>query len=219
MPGEEIADAVEADAAIASGDVIDGDGSIGFDSLGSREIHDSQQVEGVSVADATLVPDPDEFHSPDPRQISLERIQAWIVFAVLLTGAMVGLVITLIASGLTSVFLLVFGGVFTLLALILWHGLAWPAVAHRYNKWRLDETGLEIRNGVFWRHQVSVPVARVQHVDVLQGPLQRRFGLGTVTVHTAGTTNASVSFEGFAYEDACQLRDQLIQQREALDVV
>jgi uncharacterized protein len=34
-----------------------------------------------------------------------------------------------------------------------------------------------------------VPLARIQHVDTRQGPLQRRFGLSTVVFYTAAGPN------------------------------
>ena len=64
-----------------------------------------------------------------------------------------------------------------------------------------------------------MPLARVQHTDVSQGPFQRQFELGTVTVHTAGTQNASVALSGLTHSVALQLRDQLIAQRDSKDVV
>lgn len=95
----------------------------------------------------------------------------------------------------------------------------WPPVKYRHIAWRLDDNGLEIHRGVWWRHRIAVPVARVQHVDVSQGPIQRMFDLGTLTVYTAGTKNSSVELEGLEHGLAMKLRDQLILQKESLDVL
>jgi len=40
--------------------------------------------------------------------------------------------------------------------------------------------------GVWWRHKSTVPYNRITNIDVVQGPLSRRFGLGNVSVQTAG---------------------------------
>jgi uncharacterized protein len=93
-----------------------------------------------------------------------------------------------------------------------------PKLSFRHTRWRLIETGLEIHRGVWWKHQIAVPTARVQHVDVSQGPIQRMFQLGTLTIHTAGTSNASVELAGLEHAGALALRDQLVQQKESLDV-
>jgi hypothetical protein len=72
---------------------------------------------------------------------------------------------------------------------------------------------LEIRRGVWWRSVVTVPLSRVQHTDVNQGPLQRRFDLSTLVVHTAGTQHATVKLEGLGKEVAESVRDELLKQR------
>ena len=65
----------------------------------------------------------------------------------------------------------------------------------------------------------AVPWARVQHADVSQGPIQRMYGVGTLTIHTAGTSNSSVNLAGLSHELAISLRDKIIRQRASGDVV
>ena len=43
---------------------------------------------------------------------------------------------------------------------------------------------------------IHVPRSRVQHTDVSQGPVERRFGLGTLVIYTAGTDYARVDLAG-----------------------
>jgi uncharacterized protein len=66
---------------------------------------------------------------------------------------------------------------------------------------------------------VAVPRTRIQHLDVAQGPVQRRFGLGTLVLHTAGTFSASVALDGLAHETAMALRDDLAAWTKAQDGV
>ena len=65
----------------------------------------------------------------------------------------------------------------------------------RYRRWAYREGGeeLEIRRGMIVRVRTIVPFGRVQHIDVAQGPVQRRFGLATLVLHTAGTQSAAPS--------------------------
>ena len=83
---------------------------------------------------------------------------------------------------------------------------------YRYIRYRTDENGFTIRRGVLWRGVTSIPKARVQHTDVVQGPIQRRFGLARLVIHTAGTQDASVSLSGLSYEKALLIRDFLIER-------
>jgi hypothetical protein len=63
---------------------------------------------------------------------------------------------------------------------------------------------------VFWRRTIIVPKSRVQHTDVSQGPLQRRYALGTLVVYTAGTDHAKVELPGLSYARAMRIRDHLL---------
>ena len=54
-------------------------------------------------------------------------------------------------------------------------------------RYRVDADEIEIWSGVLWRQAVVVPRSRVQHIDVSQGPIERSYGLATLSIHTAGT--------------------------------
>ena len=43
-----------------------------------------------------------------------------------------------------------------------------------------------IERGVWWKYKNTVPYNRVTNLDVVQGPLSRRLGLGVIRVQTAG---------------------------------
>ena len=68
---------------------------------------------------------------------------------------------------------------------------------------------LRVVRGLLFRSDTVVPFGRVQHIDVHQGPLERAFGLATLTVHTAGNHNASVSLPGLAEPDAGAMREEI----------
>lgn len=95
----------------------------------------------------------------------------------------------------------------------------WPEARYRRTRYRVDHDGLTIRRGIFWRSETFVPRSRIQHTDVLQGPLQRQFELATLIVHTAGTQDASVPLGGLSYQVALPIRDLLIGAGGADDSV
>jgi membrane protein YdbS with pleckstrin-like domain len=94
--------------------------------------------------------------------------------------------------------------------------LAWfyPPLELRRASWRLTPAGLEIKSGVWFRHVASVPRARVQHTDVARGPIERRFGLATLVVYTAGHQHGEVRLVGLAHETAVAIRDALLAGAE-----
>jgi hypothetical protein len=52
----------------------------------------------------------------------------------------------------------------------------------------LSEEEVMVERGVWWKMKHVVPYARVMSVDIIQGPISRRFSVGSVHVHTAGYT-------------------------------
>lgn len=81
----------------------------------------------------------------------------------------------------------------------------------RYRRWGYREGAdeFEIRRGMFIRVRTIVPFGRVQHIDVAQGPVQRRFGLATLILHTAGTQGAAVPLPGILHGEAEAMRDRI----------
>ena len=57
-----------------------------------------------------------------------------------------------------------------------------------------------------------MPRSRVQHLDIERGPIERRFGLATLGVHTAGTRLSALRQGGFRDADAVALRDALLPE-------
>jgi uncharacterized protein len=151
----------------------------------------------------------------DPRSVIAGRLGGWTFTGVLLLmvggTALMGLVATrapLVSwLGAGAIALVVFGG----LAAASHFG---PAVRYRTTWVRLDADGLEHEHGWLWRHHVSVPRSRIQHTDVTQGPYERRFGLATLVVYTAGTEHASIPIEGLSHETALAVRDALLARRD-----
>ena len=154
------------------------------------------------------------FQPVHPDSVIAERISWWI-----LTGCIIlpGLITVVSLTGHVPPWIHGVLGValVSLLGLFLVLSRRWPEADYRHKAWRLDDAGIEIRKGVIWRQAVYVPRSRVQHVDVSQGPLQRRYRLGTLTVHTAGSQAAQVALEGLAYDVAMAVRDQFLGRAPA----
>jgi membrane protein YdbS with pleckstrin-like domain len=130
----------------------------------------------------------------------------------------------LVAPLVLSVPALLLGLVFGLwwVAFLLW-GLAvvivvirWTLIDRTWRSWGYveREDDLYITHGVLYRSLVAVPYGRMQLVEVGSGPLERAFGLATVSLKTASPeTNATIP--GLPPAEAARLRDRLTQLGEA----
>lgn len=67
---------------------------------------------------------------------------------------------------------------------------AWLPAYFRSLECVLGDDGINARRGVFWQRMVAIPYGKVTNVDILQGPLERLFGIGRVSVQTAGAGGA-----------------------------
>ncbi len=159
------------------------------------------------------------FHRLDRRYIIVEILSGSVLTGVASVAGLVAIAITAFAVNERWIWLLIIAGVALFLVWLWSMTLFWPRLEHRHASWKLDELGLEVRKGVLWRHRITVPRARVQHVDVSQGPLQRNFGLAELTIYTAGTQNSSVKLNGLAHSVATDVRNELISKQDPADVV
>jgi membrane protein YdbS with pleckstrin-like domain len=76
------------------------------------------------------------------------------------------------------------------------------------------EDDLLVRRGVLVRRTSVVPYGRMQFVDVTAGPLDRRFALATVHLHTAAAAS-DARVPGLPRDEAERLRDRLAALGEA----
>jgi membrane protein YdbS with pleckstrin-like domain len=105
---------------------------------------------------------------------------------------------------------------------ILW-GIAAAIVIFRFSlierNWRSwgyveREDDLYITHGVLVKMLVAVPYGRMQLVEVQSGPLERAFGLATVSLKTA-SPETGATIPGLPPTEAARLRDRLTTLGEA----
>jgi len=135
-----------------------------------------------------------------PNHLSALRVEATLVSIPFLIGALV----LESAAVLPPAFIIV---PVTLIALALI--LRLPLRRHHARGYVMSDDRLRVVRGLLFRHDTVVPFGRVQHIDVSQGPIERFFGLATLTVHTAGTHNASVSLPGLGEPLARDMREDI----------
>ncbi|HWH17580.1 MAG TPA: PH domain-containing protein [Allosphingosinicella sp.] len=139
-----------------------------------------------------------------PAQKSVFRIRGLITAAFLLIPALFA--DTAIARETPLPF-----GLATGAALALGLLLVFVVPARRYRAWAYEATGdeLHVRHGIWMQSRTVVPFGRVQHIDVSQGPVERHYGVGTLTLHTAGTRSGAVALPGLEIATAERMRDEI----------
>lgn len=57
-----------------------------------------------------------------------------------------------------------------------------------YKQWsyRIDEEEIFFTEGVFFKRSVTIPIVRIQNINLSEGPVNRKFNLADVKIGTAG---------------------------------
>lgn len=96
-----------------------------------------------------------------------------------------------------------------ILLLLAWFVIRMPLRRYHARGYQMAADRLRVVRGLLFRSDTTVPLGRVQHIDVTKGPIERYFGLATLVLHTAGTHNASIQLSGLGEEDALAMRETI----------
>ena len=99
-----------------------------------------------------------------------------------------------------------------LLLFCLWY---YPEYLRRISA-RLTTHAVEIRKGVFFRKESTIPLDRITDVRLHDGPVMRYYGIRGVRLETAGQSGQYASSEGdlVGVIDAAEFRDRILRQRQ-----
>jgi uncharacterized protein len=130
---------------------------------------------------------------------------------------LLGLTAAPLLLGAVALALLVWSWLWVLVALVV-VVLAWAALVVVRQvpaiSWAEGGEELVVRKGRVFRTLVSVPYGRLQFVDVQSGPLERKFGMATVEMHTA-SPESGAQIPGLPTAEAEALRTRLAARGES----
>ena len=143
-----------------------------------------------------------EFQPLERAYLKVERIALLITLSVILIA---GISMSVIFSSLMDLLVAVIAFVvFLLFALLLFVS---TEISFRYSGYALREKDIIYRSGWIVRKERIVMLNRIQHVSVQSGPLERKFGLSSVSLFTAGASDADFTIRGISNETAQQIKE------------
>ena len=98
------------------------------------------------------------------------------------------------------------GGLWFLLPVIALPLFIWPLISVPRMGYAIREKDIVYKSGVFWHTVTAIPFNRIQHVEKSSAPLDRRFGIATLQLFTAGGTGGDLKIHGLSTEVAENLR-------------
>jgi membrane protein YdbS with pleckstrin-like domain len=81
--------------------------------------------------------------------------------------------------------------------------------------WELGTYSVYAARGWLWQQRRIAPLSRVQTVDTVRGPVQRRYGLATLTITTASTAG-DIRISGLSEADAEDLSRRIAEAAQAV---
>ncbi|WP_420176026.1 PH domain-containing protein [Luteococcus sp. OSA5] len=147
----------------------------------------------------------DSWKPLSPRYLQMKRLMILIIWPLLLLPCCVAL----------GWFHHWWSGAALALLCLGWIAYRWHRMGRVYRIWGYAErdTDLYIREGLMWRRLTVVPYGRMQVVTVNSGPIERRYGLATVTLQTA-SAGTDATIPGLPQAEADSLRERLSELGE-----
>ena len=71
-------------------------------------------------------------------------------------------------------------------------------------------------SGLFFIKVVSQPITRIQHIELKRGPMERRVGIATLQVFSAGGDMHTFQIPGLPIDTAQQIRQFILQHKDVV---
>jgi hypothetical protein len=95
--------------------------------------------------------------------------------------------------------------------------LTWYKYASDKHKfYTLRELDIHYISGLIFRKIVSQPITRIQHVEIKRGPIERKLGLASLQVFSAGGDMHTFEIPGLPTHSAKKIRQFILQHKDML---
>lgn len=104
-------------------------------------------------------------------------------------------------------------------------GVIWVQLYYEMLSYKLTQTEMEWKRGVWFRRMGIVPYNRITNIDIVQGPFQRWLGIASLKIQTAGYSAPSpgtseIRIEGIKqHEELRELIMQFVRNQKSVGVV
>jgi len=70
-------------------------------------------------------------------------------------------------------------------------------------------------SGLIFRSTTIIPFNRIQHIEIVSGPIDRMFHLASLKIFTAGGTQSDLSISGLLNSDASKIKSFIISKTDS----
>jgi len=146
----------------------------------------------------------------EPSYWKVLQLQWLITSAVMLAAGAVA--IYFIKKLHSATFISIAGAVWLLLFILQY---TWMQQSFKRKAYAVREKDVFYRTGWIIRSLHICPFNRIQHCTVHSGPIERRFGLASISLFTAGSDGSDLTIPGLTEQKASDLREFIMQKIKA----
>ena len=85
-------------------------------------------------------------------------------------------------------------------------------IGYKYRMYVLRERDLTYKKGWIFFSTVTIPFNRIQHTEVSQGPIEKKYDICTLKIFTAGGSTSDLSIPGLEEDEAQQIREYVAKK-------
>jgi membrane protein YdbS with pleckstrin-like domain len=126
-----------------------------------------------------------EYERLDRRAIISWRIGRIIGMVIVIIIFSIGIFIVRNFSFYQKIGTYVYSAAGLIIAYMLFGIIVYPIIEYRQWRYAISEDKVEIKHGIFFIAASIIPIIRIQHISVSQGPINRKLGLYDVTISLA----------------------------------
>ncbi|HEV2777972.1 MAG TPA: PH domain-containing protein [Actinophytocola sp.] len=149
-----------------------------------------------------------------PRNRVERRAIGWWMTQETLSALIPALVLVVLALAIEPARFWLLLAMVLVLALGVPYAVVVPLWRYRVHRWEVTEDAVYAKTGWLWQEWRIAPMSRIQTVDTERGPLERLFGLSSVTVTTASAAGP-IKIAGLDHELAADLVQRLTATTQA----
>lgn len=119
-------------------------------------------------------------------------------------------------SGTPSLYMNI--GVSIIIFFMILNTIVYPSIEYKQWKYRITKDKIEFSEGIYWIKTVVIPIVRVQHIKISEGPINRKYNLANLQIYTAGGSYTIPNIELKTAEEISEfLKDKVKEKVEAND--
>ncbi len=92
-----------------------------------------------------------------------------------------------------------------------WHNFE----GHKVRGVALREKDISVRKGLFWQQRTLLPFNRVQHIEIHRNPIERKLGLSSLRIFTAGGSGVDLQISGLENERAEKIKLFILEKTKS----